>query len=144
MRHLIGQRVRLHVNLQNGSIAVSEKTASGWRVAGYTCGATLSNATPRRAGDGAKVWATRIGKGRRAVVAWVEGTLTALDVTHPRWWTDAKHPLQSAPLSRLHKARWLDPTHGYSLWNFHRNRWPMWLRTKRQGAMICTANSIQS
>jgi hypothetical protein len=90
MNRLIGQRVRLHVNLQNGTIAVSEKTASGWRVAGYTCGATLSNATARRTGDGAKVWATRIGKGRRAVVAWIEGTLTALDVTHPRWWTDGR------------------------------------------------------
>jgi hypothetical protein len=94
MRHLIGQRVRLHVNLQNGTIAIKAKVpGKGWRVVGYTCGATVTDATTYRMKDTCSVWTNRIfhpTNPRRQVVAWIEGTLTALDVTHPRWWTDGR------------------------------------------------------
>ena len=69
---LIGQRVRVHVNLHRGTVSISRKgrvLADAWQVTLEDARAIVSDAGRERV----------LARGKRAVHAWWEGTLVAAD-----------------------------------------------------------------
>lgn len=105
----IGERVRVHKNLQNGRWTIRTRNSAGaWSVAEYRDEITLSDATPKASEAGAR----RINRnGKRSVVACIEGTLEScaptsdgVEIHYNPFRRADFHSVKSAPQRRYQVA----------------------------------------